>query len=194
MLAWANAEPDRSVRVTEIDSDATAHGVDLAARLELTFQLLGKRIYLPSVRHLRATNPGLDKASVPLLAALIDRADVRPSDLAVALELDLSTVSRQLHHLEQLGLVTRRPDGDDGRASRISLTPQGRDNLEFVRANRAATLDEVFRDWPADERQHLLTLLDRLLTGLTALPGPASSAASSKSTTISKSANSRRSA
>jgi DNA-binding MarR family transcriptional regulator len=155
------------VPLTAADPQAS----DLATRLERTFQLLGRRIYLPSVRHLRAANPGLDKASVPLLATLEEHGDARPSDVAVAVELDLSTVSRQLRHLEQLGLVTRRPDGDDGRASRISLTAQGLASLGFVRANRAATLDEVFRDWPDDERRQLLTLLDRLLAGLAALPG-----------------------
>jgi DNA-binding MarR family transcriptional regulator len=167
-----------SERTTEtLTAAAGARGSELAARLERTFQLLGRRIYLPSLRHLRATNPGLDKASVPLLGALEDQADARPSDLAVALELDLSTVSRQLHQLEQLGLVSRRPDGDDGRASRISLTPAGSESLAFVRASRAATLDEVFRDWPEGEREQLLALLDRLLLGLNALPGPTPSSA-----------------
>ena len=113
---------------------------------------------------------------MPLLATLEEHADARPSDVAAALELDLSTVSRQLHHLEQLGLVSRRRDGDDGRASRISLTAQGRESVQFVRAHRASTLDEVFHDWPDDERHQLLTLLDRLLTGLAALPGPPPSA------------------
>ena len=144
---------------------------ELATRLERTFQLLGRRIYQPSVRHLRAANPGLDKASVPLLATLEEHSDIRTSDVAAAVELDLSTVSRQLHQLEQLGLVTRRRDGEDGRASRISLTPAGRQSLAIVRDDRAATLDAVFRDWPDDEKRQLLTLLDRLLSSLSALPG-----------------------
>jgi DNA-binding MarR family transcriptional regulator len=181
-----NARGDDVVSDPAVTDDP--HGSGLAARLERTFQLLGRRIYLPSVRHLRATNPGLDKASVPLLGALEEHDDVRPSDLAVALELDLSTVSRQVHQLEQLGLVSRRPDGDDGRASRISLTPDGRDSLGFVRASRAAMLDDVFRGWPDGERQQLLAMLDRLLTGLTALPGATSSSVPNKTPS-----NSRRS-
>jgi DNA-binding MarR family transcriptional regulator len=145
-------------------------GSELAGRLESTFRLLGKRIYLASVRQLRAANPGLDKAGVPLLAMLEDRDNARPSDVAAAAELDLSTVSRQLRQLERLGLVTRRPDGDDRRACRMSLTAQGRECLSAVRASRAAMLDQVFLDWPDAERRQLLGLLDRLLAGLTALP------------------------
>src|SRR5580704_14852474 len=140
-------------------------GSDLAARLEVTFRLLGKRIYLASWRQLRTVNPGLDQASVPMLAALEEHDDARPSDVSAAVELDLSTVSRQLRQLERLGLATRRPDGKDGRACRLSLTA--------VRASRAAMLDEVFGGWPAAERRELLRLLDLLLAGLAALPGTA---------------------
>jgi DNA-binding MarR family transcriptional regulator len=149
---------------------------DLASRLELTFRLLGKRIYLPSLRHLRAVSPGLDQASVPLLSALEERGECRPSDVAAMVELDLSTVSRQLRQLEQVGLVSRRPDRDDRRAFRITLTAQGRDRLRSVRASRADMLDSVFSDWPEDERRNLQELLDRLLTGLAALPASPCSA------------------
>ena len=145
-------------------------GHELAAQLELTFRLLGKRIYLASLNQLRAIYPGLDKACVPLLAALDEHDGARPSAVASAVELDLSTVSRHLRQLEQLGLVTRRPDGEDGRACQITLTARGRDCLSMVRASRAAMLDEVFRGWPDIERHNLGTLLDRLLAGLAALP------------------------
>ncbi len=160
--------------MTRSSSAARSPGSDLAGQLEQAFRLLGKRIYLPSVRQMRAVNPGLDKASIPLLATLGEQDDVRPSDVAAAAELDPSTVSRQLHQLERLGLVSRRPDGEDGRASRISLTAHGRDSLAMVRASRATMLDTVFRGWPDEDRRHLLRLLDRLLAGLAALPATAS--------------------
>jgi DNA-binding MarR family transcriptional regulator len=127
-------------------------------------------MYLSSAGQLGSVTPGLDKASIPLLATLEERGDVRPSDAAVAVELHLSTVSRQLRQLERLGLVTRRPDDGDGRACRFSLTTRGRDSLALVRASRAAMLDEVFRGWPDAEKHHLLRLLDRLLAGLAAPP------------------------
>ncbi len=148
-------------------------GSDLAARLELTFRLLGKRIYRASERQLHSGSAGLDKASVPLLAALEEHDGARPSDAAAAVELDLSTVSRQLRQLERLGLVTRRPDGEDGRACRISLTAQGLTGLAAVRASRAAMLDEVFSGWADADRLELQRLLDALLAGLTALPAAA---------------------
>lgn len=148
-------------------------GSDLAARLELTFRLLGKRIYRAREHQLNADSAGLDKASVPLLSALEEHDSARPSDVAAAVELDLSTVSRQVRQLERLGLVTRRPDGEDRRACRISLTSRGRTSLAAVRASRAAMLDEVFSGWPDADRLDLQRLLDRLMAGLAALPWPA---------------------
>jgi DNA-binding MarR family transcriptional regulator len=145
-------------------------GSELATRLELTFRLLGRRIYRTSPGQLRAICPGLDKASLPLLAALEDHDQVRPSDVAATVELDLSTVSRHLRQMEQCGFVERRPDGADGRACRISLTAQGRQSLSAVRASRAAMLDDVFGGWPDTERRRMQRLLDRLLADLAALP------------------------
>ena len=146
---------------------------DLVGRLELAFRLLGKRIYLPGLRALRpgaAGTAGVDKASYPLLALLEEHDEVRPSDAAAALELDLSTVSRQIRHLETSGLVARRPDADDGRACRVRLTPDGRDGLSAVRRTRARLLDRALSDWPSPDREDLLRLLDRLLTSLRDTP------------------------
>ena len=92
--------------------------------------------------------------------------------------------ARQLRQLERLGLATRRPDGKDGRACRLSLTAQGRDCLSAVRASRAAMLDEVFGGWPAAERRELLRLLDLLLAGLAALPGTAPPGPTGPGTTL----------
>jgi DNA-binding MarR family transcriptional regulator len=139
---------------------------ELAVRLESTFRLLGKRIYLPSLRRLTVMSRGLDRASVPLLGVLEEHGAARPSDLAAALELDPSTVSRQLRHLESLGLVSRSADRVDGRAILIGLTAAGRDSLATVRDARAAALQTVLANWDGHDRELLLTLLDQLLDSL----------------------------
>ena len=105
-----------------------------------------------------------------MLIAVLDEGDARPSDLASALELDLSTVSRQVKHLEAAGLVVRRPDEVDGRACVLSLTDQGRDGLSAVRTTRAKLLDAVLTDWPDEDRADLLRLLERLVTDVHNLP------------------------
>ena len=126
--------------LTQLPTPSPVGPDDLVRRLELAFRLLGKRIYLPGLRALRPGTTGaagVDKASYPLLTLLEEHDEIRPSDAAAALELDLSTVSRQVRHLEESGLVTRRPDEEDGRACRVRLTPEGRDGLSAVRRTRA---------------------------------------------------------
>jgi DNA-binding MarR family transcriptional regulator len=158
--------------VTSSAGNVADHISELADRLERTFRLLGKRIYLPSLRRLSSISHGLDRASIPLLGVLEEQGEVRPSDLAAALELDPSTVSRQLGQLERLGLVQRSADQADGRATLIGLTPAGRGNLATVRQARAALLEDVLAQWNEADREQLQALLDRLLESLAALPTP----------------------
>jgi DNA-binding MarR family transcriptional regulator len=143
---------------------------ELAGQLERTFRLLGKRIYRTGTRRTSDGGPDVDKASIPLLAILEDQGELRPSDIAAALELDQSTVSRQLHQLEKLGLVARRPDSGDGRVSHIRLTEAGRGSQAAARAARARMLDAVFAEWSEGDRRQLNTLLERLRNDLAALP------------------------
>lgn len=59
-------------------------------------------------------------------------ACLRMQDLGARVVLSRSRVSRLVDDLESSGLVERRPDPDDGRATLASLTAQGR--KEFRRA------------------------------------------------------------
>jgi DNA-binding MarR family transcriptional regulator len=143
---------------------------DLAGRLEATFRLLGKRIYRISPRRAFDDVPALDLSSIALLAVLEDYDELRPSDIAAILEIDLSTVSRRLHQLEELGRVARRADDGDGRVSHIRLTADGRASLAAVRADRARMLDDVLVEWPDADRSRLNALLKRLHNDLAAMP------------------------
>lgn len=82
------------------------------------------RHYDNALRHL-----GLNNWQFSLLAAL--GADGSPSvtELAAFLGMDRTTMTRNLHVLEQRGLLRMQPDARDGRIKRASLTPDGRDLL-----------------------------------------------------------------
>ena len=84
--------------------------------------------------------PAIDRVGLFLLGAL-ENTDLRPSDLAAAVELEMSTVSRRLARLESARLIRRRADAEDGRVQRISLTSDGREVLDQARAARTAVLD-----------------------------------------------------
>jgi len=108
----------------------------------------------------------VDRAGYWLLVRLSSQAPVRLSELADTVELDLSTVSRQMRDLVAIGLVVKVPDPDDGRASLLSLSERGWAVLETVSEARRQALAEVINDWSDEERTALTRGLLRLEDGL----------------------------
>ncbi|HEX5769531.1 MAG TPA: MarR family transcriptional regulator [Nocardioidaceae bacterium] len=118
-------------------------------------------------RRMRQRMPGeeLDFGTILLMKALL-RGPLRLTDLAAVVELDASTVSRQVRHLEDRGLLERTGDPDDGRASRIALSAEGRTRLETGAERRRAFVSRLVEDWPSEDRERLRLLLNRLLDEL----------------------------
>jgi len=115
-------------------------------------------------RRMRQRLPGeeLEFSLIALLKALAHRGALRLTDLAAVLDLDASTVSRHVRTLEERGLVARTTDPDDGRATRLALTDEGRDRLEAGAARRRALVAELLEDWSPEDRETLRRLLTRL--------------------------------
>lgn len=113
----------------------------------------------------------LDRAGYWLLYRISVEAPIRLSELADAVALDLSTVSRHMSHLVAAGLVVKVPDPEDGRACLLSLSELGRAALESVSEARRQVLAEAVADWSAGERRDLADGLVRLAAGLDASRG-----------------------
>ncbi|WP_218974251.1 MarR family winged helix-turn-helix transcriptional regulator [Streptomyces sp. NP160] len=123
------------------------------------------------VRSKRALLGHMRIAPVSALGAVAAQGPVRVSEVAETLGLDLSTVSRQVSHLRQEGLVEAAPDAADGRSQRLSVTAAG---LEVLRAERRRVVDrlgERLTAWDDAEVDQLIGLLERLTHDLTA-PSP----------------------
>jgi DNA-binding MarR family transcriptional regulator len=86
---------------------------------------------------------------------------MRSSDLASAMHLDQSTVSRHLAHLESAGLVTRSPDPADRRAHHVAATAKGREQAREVISSRVQDFEVVVDAWSARDRSELARLLTR---------------------------------
>ena len=80
-------------------------------------------------------HPQVDPMAYPLLFNL-KVAPLRVSALAEVLHSDVSTVSRQVSTLVDLGFVERGPDPHDGRAQALSLTAEGSRLLTAIREDR----------------------------------------------------------
>jgi DNA-binding MarR family transcriptional regulator len=119
----------------------------------------------------------IDKAGLAVLHETRRLGTIRPSDLATAMRLDLSTISRHLRSLEQQGLVQRTPDPDDARAQRISITLRGGEILKRMIDHRAATIRDAIAHWSEGDRAALRRLLRRLADDLSEVGAPSAPAA-----------------
>ena len=110
----------------------------------------------------KALHQRLDLTAYPLISMLCWRGAMRPSDLAAALYLDKSTVSRQIDAAARLGLVERSPDPDDARAVTVRLTPHARERLEALRAARMERWRAALAEWEPGDIAELTRLLGKL--------------------------------
>jgi DNA-binding MarR family transcriptional regulator len=121
----------------------------------------------------------LQPAQVQVLFTLYRATECRVAALAEHQLVDPSVVSRQIGSLEKEGLLTRRPDPDDGRAALVSLTDAGLARVKEVRDLHVAALAASVADWPdariqrlADDLMELFTNADHAYEQLTG-PRPA---------------------
>jgi DNA-binding MarR family transcriptional regulator len=112
---------------------------------------------------LQAAGVRIDKAGIALLFKLQRHGDspLRVTDLADLLGVDPPTVTRKVQQLERLGFVIREADAEDGRATRIQLTQEGRDTLERVLVAHREFLARVFDTWANKELKTFASLLER---------------------------------
>ncbi len=112
--------------------------------------------------------PADPAASAPLLMRLASGGSTRACDLAQALHLDQSTVSRHVATLESDGLVRRIPDSADRRAHLLELTPDGDAAAREQITTRVRQFEAATDGWTADDMTTFASLLDRFVQGLAA--------------------------
>lgn len=104
----------------------------------------------------------LDRSAYVILRLLQATGPLNVSALADRLNLDGSTVTRQVTALERDGLVQRRPDPRDGRGTVIEPTGTGLAQVDAVRKARREVYDVVLGDWSPSDRAQLAAVLERL--------------------------------
>ncbi len=134
------------------------------AAIEQELSALFRRSRSASLRLARRVHPDMDAAGYALISQieLGAEAGVRASDVAQALGLDKSTVSRGITQLENLGLIERVGDPDDGRARLLRLTSTGADRFDAMRAQRQMEFRAILDRWNPTDLADLGRLLARL--------------------------------
>ena len=108
-----------------------------------------------------AVHPELQGPSYLLLAWLSQREPVRASAIVEALGSDKGALSRQLQHLEELGLVERRPDPEDGRATLVNASEEAVRRLAAVDEEQRRSLCSRLGSWSVAELDDLAATLTR---------------------------------
>ncbi|MFD8498445.1 MarR family winged helix-turn-helix transcriptional regulator [Amycolatopsis sp. NPDC059657] len=128
---------------TESEDDAR---VELMRELKTSSQL--QHAWLMQVWQ---ANPGLHPAAAMLLSDLAKFGESRPSDVAKRRMVDISVVSRQIAQLSAAGLIDRRPAPEDGRASLISVSERGHEELLAWRGRYLDFMTHALAGWDADQ-------------------------------------------
>ena len=109
----------------------------------------------------------LTRQGAPTQALLVHLAKCgarRPADIAAAMHLDQSTVSRHIANLVSTGLVARAADPTDGRAALVHATEAGVREAEAVIGMRVRQVETVLSTWSGEDRTAFARLVSRFAT------------------------------
>lgn len=109
---------------------------------------------------------GLYRGQPPLLHELWIREGCTQTELAEGMCVAPATVTNMLQHMQENGMVERRPDADDQRVTRVYLTPAGRDIRVAVVQRENLVGQELLDGFTSDEIGLLSGLLTRMRDNL----------------------------
>ena len=109
---------------------------------------------------------GVYRGQPPVLFHLNREDGLSHADLAERLHLQPATVTKMITRMEKRGLVTRQPDPDDKRISRVFLTEQGRCAHASDRRVFDQLSNEILAGFDEQEREQLRDMLIRVRDNL----------------------------
>ncbi|HEY4456133.1 MAG TPA: MarR family transcriptional regulator [Pseudonocardiaceae bacterium] len=109
----------------------------------------------------RATRKIKNASLLRLLQVIAATEPVRPSELAVQLEVHQSLITRQIRELEDEGKVSVSADPQDGRAFVVALTDVGRQQVAELTEVGIQRFMGFVRGWDADEIREFTRLLHK---------------------------------
>jgi len=117
----------------------------------------------------RGQSRAFNTEQVAVMQLLAGSDALPPSEIAAALGVPRSSITRRIQELQRTGKAEIEPSVSDGRSYRVRLTRTGRAELDTLAAKGRDLFAAWISDWTSEEI-HTFTALARRLTGL---PSPA---------------------
>ncbi|MGH9272838.1 MAG: MarR family winged helix-turn-helix transcriptional regulator [Ilumatobacteraceae bacterium] len=105
----------------------------------------------------------VEPAQVDVLDLLVRRDGWRMNELASALLVDPSTITRTVQRMEVAGLALRSPHDHDGRVVTVHLTDVGRRCQRTVAERRREVVGQLLARFDADDARRLVELAERFV-------------------------------
>jgi len=112
---------------------------------------------------------GMKTTQYSLLSHVRKLGPIRPGDLAAAMTMDASTLTRNLQPMLAAGWLEMSP-GDDGRSRLVHLTPAGRDKRAEAQRHWKMAQDSLNQALGVDRVLAIHALVDASLDLLAPLP------------------------
>ena len=149
-----------------IENETREARTEAVRALESEFGELINRFRRIITENANRVSPGMLPGAYKVFTTIVRRERVTLSALAETLMSDKGQISRTVRELEQLGLIERTPDPEDGRSSLLSPTPLGLERLTQARMPQEDALLRALEEWPVDDIRNLSRLLHALTAGV----------------------------
>lgn len=156
-----------SGRDLETGSGSAPARAEALTALEGSFEALMRQWRRSYAEAAGCVSPGMLPGTYKVLTMIAHAGASTVSTLAEHLNADKGLVSRTVSELEDLSLVARVPDPNDGRVRLISLTELGSSRLHHARAPYQHLLAEELNSWPVATISQLTSLINALASGET---------------------------
>jgi DNA-binding MarR family transcriptional regulator len=117
-------------------------------------------------RYLALAQHDVEWSAQLILRQLATNGPMRSSAIADCLQSDPSTVSRQVSTMVKDGLLERRSDPEDGRASILALTEKADAVIAEHERLRHTHFEDLLADWSERDLSRFATLLRRFTADL----------------------------
>jgi DNA-binding MarR family transcriptional regulator len=138
---------------------------DLAVRIGLAWREMRRGASAAGLRDwLYGTgDESIEQGQMDTLDQLALRPEWRMSELADALRIDPSSVTRAVQRLEKMGLAERSPSKDDGRVVEVRITDAGRVQHREVAERRSELFTHILGQYRVRELPVLADMLERFV-------------------------------